>query len=159
MKTLHCIPLVKRSAALPVKFLSGGSVDGVDFQRVPLQYSICIFVPLCVNLGEIALRYSVSAPLTRLVAPRFGCHNIQRLTTFYSTENPLRCPNGVILFASSRYLLITRILGYFWDIKLKSVAVGKILQNYHKNHSTPRFLAVNQNHTFKAMVPAARHGL
>jgi hypothetical protein len=38
----------------------------------------------------------------------------------------------VILFASSRYLLIQRILGYFWDIKFKSVAFGKIPQNDHK---------------------------
>jgi hypothetical protein len=44
----------------------------------------------------------------------------------------------MILLVSSRYLLITRILGYFWDIKLKSVAVGKIPQNDHKSHSSPQ---------------------
>ena len=77
---------------------------------------------------------------------RSGYHDIQQFTTFYLTKNPLQRSNGAILFASSRYLLTSRILGYFWDIKLKSVAVGKIPQNDHKNHSTPRFLTVNQNH-------------
>ena len=70
--------------------------------------------------------------------PRSGYHNIQRLTTFYPTENPLQRQNGVILFASSRYLLIPRILGYFWDIKFKSVAFGKIPQNDHKSHFFPK---------------------
>ncbi len=64
--------------------------------------------------------------------PRSGYHDIQKLATFYLTENPLQRPNGMILLVSSRYLLITRILGYFWDIKSKSVAVGKFRQNDHK---------------------------
>ena len=82
------------------------------------------------RLGDwVALRYSGSAPLSRLVDPRSGHHDIQQLATFYLTENPLQLPNSAILFASSRYLLITRIPGYFRDIKLKSVAVGKIPQN------------------------------
>ena len=78
------------------------------------------------------LRYSGSAPLSRLVDPRSGYHDIQRFITFYLTENPLQHPNGMILLASSRYFMITRILGYFWDIKSKSVAVGKFRQNDHK---------------------------
>ena len=83
--------------------------------------------------------------------PRSGYHNIQRLTTFYPTENPLQRPNGMILLVSSRYLLITRILGYFWDIKLKSVAVGNILRNDHKDHSTSRYLAVKKGAVAKLL--------
>ena len=69
---------------------------------------------------------------------RSGYHDIQQLTTFYLTKNPLQCPNGMILLVSSRYFMITRILGYFWDIKSKSVAFGKIPQNDHKSHSSPQ---------------------
>ena len=80
--------------------------------------------------------------------PRSGYHNNQQVTAFYSTKNPLQRPNGEILFASSRYLLITRILGYFWDIKFKSVAFGKIPQNDHKSHSSPqRYLTVKKRDT------------
>ena len=79
--------------------------------------------------------------------PRSGYHNTQRLTTFCLAKNPLQRPNGMILLVSSRYFMITRILGYFWDIKFKSVAFGKIPQNDHKDHSTSRYLAVKKRDT------------
>ena len=77
----------------------------------------------CIWAGCLALLRLCTADAA--CRPRYGCHNIQLLTTFYPTENPLQRQSGVIFFASSRYLLIPRILGYFRDIKLKSVAVGK----------------------------------
>jgi len=99
-----------------------------------LQKSLrLLFFCTAERLGDwVALRYSGSAPLCGLSILRSGYHDIQQLAAFYLTENPLQLPNSAILLASSRYLLITRIPGYFRDIKLKSVAVGKNPQNDHK---------------------------
>ena len=75
--------------------------------------------------------------------PRSGYHDIQQLATFYLTENPLQLPNSAILFASSRYLLITRIPGYKIKVRCSWQNSAKTTI---KNISSPqRYLTVKKS--------------
>ena len=125
---------------------SAGSIPAPGTKKYKAAFCGFYFLPPqsgcgigCLALLALpGLRYSGSAPLSRLVDPRSGYHDIQRLTTFYLAENPLQRPSEMILLVSSRYFMITRILGYFWDIKLKSVAVGKFRKTWRFEKFTNR---------------------